>query len=336
MYPHSFQDNRSVVPNEIPETSTSHSGLPSAIETRQDVAGMSMMPIPFHRPDQDPTSLQSPTVYSDHYDHGHQVQGLLADHRLRQYPPSSSRVGLPLSQLQGGQLARSSTTPYNPPELYPSRYGNNGASVQTEVGSMNQTLPLYTLLPNNVDFLSTTRTSSEGHQSYPSDTVALGPRPHYYMQQGESTSQPSVPSTSGASNGSLLPGGLQAELAEYAERHYSGQPCFYRCLIDRDGETCNTWIVGDRPYISKHLRSCHPSHPGNGYATCRWDGCPTVMKKDNLPRHIVTHLNIKWKCPHCREEFSRDDAVHRHLERVSSGMDQVAAIIHSGTNLPLD
>ena len=45
------------------------------------------------------------------------------------------------------------------------------------------------------------------------------------------------------------------------------------------------------------------------------------MKQENLSRHIVTHLGVKWKCPHCERLFSRDDAVHRHIERMLPGVD---------------
>lgn len=45
------------------------------------------------------------------------------------------------------------------------------------------------------------------------------------------------------------------------------------------------------------------------------------MKQENLSRHVVMHLGVKWKCPHCRRLFSRDDAVHRHIERMVPGMD---------------
>lgn len=54
------------------------------------------------------------------------------------------------------------------------------------------------------------------------------------------------------------------------------------------------------------------------------------MKQENLSRHVVMHLGVKWRCPHCQRLFSRDDAVHRHIERMAPGMDVTDAEVIPG------
>lgn len=120
---------------------------------------------------------------------------------------------------------------------------------------------------------------------------------------------------------------------EYAQHRYGNKRCFYQCRFDLLGSPCNKWIVGDRTRVLRHLRSHH--HLQTGPATpafCRWGECthPRPMKQENLSRHVVMHLGVKWRCPHCRRLFSRDDAVHRHIERMVPGMDVTDAEVVPG------
>lgn len=54
------------------------------------------------------------------------------------------------------------------------------------------------------------------------------------------------------------------------------------------------------------------------------------MKQENLSRHVVRHLGVKWKCSHCQCLFSRDDAVHRHIERMAPGVNVPEAEVVPG------
>jgi hypothetical protein len=113
---------------------------------------------------------------------------------------------------------------------------------------------------------------------------------------------------------------------EYAQRHYRGKPCFYQCRFDLNGSPCNKWVIGDRVRVAQHLRQHHRIQTDStGHASCLWDNCThsKPIKRENLARHVVMHLGVKWKCGHCSEMFSRDDAVQRHIERVLRGMGDV-------------
>lgn len=120
---------------------------------------------------------------------------------------------------------------------------------------------------------------------------------------------------------------------EYAQDRYGNKRCFYQCRFDLAGSPCNKWIVGDRTRVLRHLRNHHHLQTGPAMpACCRWEKCTHTrpMKQENLSRHVVMHLGVKWKCPHCRRLFSRDDAVHRHIERMVPGMDVTEAEVVPG------
>ncbi|KAF9234188.1 hypothetical protein BU15DRAFT_52920 [Melanogaster broomeanus] len=106
---------------------------------------------------------------------------------------------------------------------------------------------------------------------------------------------------------------------DHARLYYPRKACFYRCRFDLNGSPCNMWIIGERVRVARHLRHYHHIQSSSaGRAFCGWDNCThrKPMKRENLPRHVVMHLGVKWRCHHCMEMFSRDDAVQRHIERV--------------------
>lgn len=116
----------------------------------------------------------------------------------------------------------------------------------------------------------------------------------------------------------------------HAERRFPNKRCFYQCRFDLDGRPCSKWLIGDRVRISQHLRRYHNVQSAvTGHARCFWENCSNTkaMKRENLARHVVTHLGVKWRCPHCGVEFSRDDAVHRHLEREAPGMGEIPEVV---------
>ncbi|KAG9312288.1 hypothetical protein JVU11DRAFT_7594 [Chiua virens] len=124
----------------------------------------------------------------------------------------------------------------------------------------------------------------------------------------------------------------QADI-DFVRRRYSNKRCFYQCRFDLAGSPCNQWIVGDRTRVLRHLRNHHHLQTGPALpAVCRWEKCThsRPMKQENLSRHVVMHLGVKWKCPHCKRLFSRDDAVHRHIERMAPDMDVTDAEVVPG------
>ncbi|KAJ7111304.1 hypothetical protein C8R44DRAFT_742429 [Mycena epipterygia] len=70
--------------------------------------------------------------------------------------------------------------------------------------------------------------------------------------------------------------------------------------------------------LRSHLRDVH-SLPMSGESVdvqCAWGGCTSeLMRNDSLVKHIHsgTHLAISVRCPTCRCELARPDALRRHL-----------------------
>lgn len=100
------------------------------------------------------------------------------------------------------------------------------------------------------------------------------------------------------------------------ERGHNGQPS-YRCRWNVDQAQCNSDITGSRRCIERHLRDFHNVEKDISEVICLWEGCKKQpMKRENLARHLRTHMGIQHICPHCGKKYSREDAVRRHLDHV--------------------
>lgn len=90
------------------------------------------------------------------------------------------------------------------------------------------------------------------------------------------------------------------------------------CRWDTDNTSCPSSVTGSRAGIESHLGAYHRVGDDVRTVTCLWEGCTRTrpMRRENLARHVMTHMNIRWECPECKKLFSRSDAVQRHVERV--------------------
>ncbi|KAI6145439.1 hypothetical protein BKA82DRAFT_995540 [Pisolithus tinctorius] len=90
------------------------------------------------------------------------------------------------------------------------------------------------------------------------------------------------------------------------------------CRWDTDNASCSSSVTGSRAEIENHLRAYHRVRDDVRTVICLWEGCVRTrpLRRENLARHVMTHMNIRWECPECKKLFSRSDAVQRHVERV--------------------
>ncbi|KAG1742504.1 hypothetical protein EDB19DRAFT_1592701, partial [Suillus lakei] len=87
-------------------------------------------------------------------------------------------------------------------------------------------------------------------------------------------------------------------------------PCYWK--------GCTMHIGVEHKQITRHLQQYHgintsATSEDTQQITCLWKGCPNSrMKPGNLPRHILSHLGVRWRCSTCQAPLSREDAFRRH------------------------
>ncbi|KAG8213150.1 hypothetical protein J3R82DRAFT_11557 [Butyriboletus roseoflavus] len=82
---------------------------------------------------------------------------------------------------------------------------------------------------------------------------------------------------------------------------------------------CNQHIQGHD--FSEHLRADHGVvGPDKAQLRCRWVNCFAEMKKESLTRHVQEkHLELRFSCPSCSEQFTRNYTMQNHVLRKHSG-----------------
>lgn len=105
------------------------------------------------------------------------------------------------------------------------------------------------------------------------------------------------------------------------DRGYNDHPCRWVT----NNAPCPYSVSRSRLGIESHLRAYHQVSDDGRPVVCRWEGCAKrrPLKRENLARHLLTHVNVKWECPECKKLFARSDSVQRHRRRVcpSKGRD---------------
>lgn len=96
--------------------------------------------------------------------------------------------------------------------------------------------------------------------------------------------------------------------------HYLNSP------PDRQPHLCG-WIDGqvvcNQPFlpdeVSSHLRRHGVTGNDKTKIRCCWLQCGTVMNKESMSRHVLEiHLELKYKCPVCEVQFSRNESMMKH------------------------
>jgi hypothetical protein len=82
-------------------------------------------------------------------------------------------------------------------------------------------------------------------------------------------------------------------------------------------EPCGVWVEGDLKDVATHLRKYHGvvGHSGDT-VICRWLGCFEQRKLCSMPRHVMTHLRVKFACSNCGRPFAREDCARAHCRAV--------------------
>ncbi|KAF9223614.1 hypothetical protein BS17DRAFT_780898 [Gyrodon lividus] len=90
---------------------------------------------------------------------------------------------------------------------------------------------------------------------------------------------------------------------------------YYCCGWTAGQSICNAAVPG--PEFAEHLRVYHGvTGPDKTKLRCYWTGCGSIMNKESVVRHVQEmHLNWKYACPVCSEEFSRNNTMTNHWKK---------------------
>jgi len=77
---------------------------------------------------------------------------------------------------------------------------------------------------------------------------------------------------------------------------------------------CGVFLEGTHTAISAHLRRHGiPASPDDNNISCPWGSCSKTIKRDSLPRHILTHMGVKARCSMCGLVRFRCDVIRAHI-----------------------
>ncbi|KAI6100579.1 hypothetical protein F5141DRAFT_1139603 [Pisolithus sp. B1] len=160
---------------------------------------------------------------------------------------------------------------------------------------------------------STPPTGSDAYVDHSQHTSNLGLRETYYPPRPPAYFTPSV--SSPAYRYQPSPGIGDIGRSEPVQDRRSNN---HSCRWSAGNRPCPYSVPRNRLGIEGHLRAYHRVSDNDRLVVCLWEGCPRTrpLKRENLARHLMTHMNVKWECPECKKLFARSDAVQRHLRRV--------------------
>lgn len=102
-----------------------------------------------------------------------------------------------------------------------------------------------------------------------------------------------------------------------AERDPNTRLIVYQCKWAEDEKPCYQWIEGSPREIRTHLRIHHGVQgQAKDQTRCRWLPCVEERKIGSIPRHVMTHLRIAFRCSICRAVFAREDCIQAHRREV--------------------
>lgn len=102
-------------------------------------------------------------------------------------------------------------------------------------------------------------------------------------------------------------------LCNYATLLNLPQNRSYRCCWVIGPALCGLSVPGSE--FPDHLRSHHGvTGSEKTPVMCCWDGCFMEMNRESLVRHVnERHLELKYACPNCFEQFTRPYTMHNHM-----------------------
>ncbi|KAF8134876.1 hypothetical protein EV363DRAFT_1294636 [Boletus edulis] len=110
-----------------------------------------------------------------------------------------------------------------------------------------------------------------------------------------------------------------AKLCELAPIANNPQHRPYVCLWVTNGGVCNLHFQASE--FPEHLRSDHGVvGPEKAPFVCSWFGCFDEMQKESIIRHVnEQHLELRYECPICHEQFTRAHTVQKHVSERHQG-----------------
>lgn len=92
-------------------------------------------------------------------------------------------------------------------------------------------------------------------------------------------------------------------------------------MNDATHEVCSELVPAGRPPMLLHLNTAHDIRgPETTEVECMWvvlkSGyklpCGKKFQRRNIPRHIGTHLGLRFPCEQCEKSFTRSDSLRNH------------------------
>ncbi|KAF9228393.1 hypothetical protein BS17DRAFT_773634 [Gyrodon lividus] len=133
------------------------------------------------------------------------------------------------------------------------------------------------------------------------------------------------------------PAATSAGGAALLQGHSGGSVVDCRCLWKlQDGSPCQRLITGSHNDVVTHIRRTHGGLPSTRSAAlfrCHWGSCQKEIKSCNLPRHIIGHAGIRWRCSGCDVVLSRKDYAQRHIKKRKEACRNAIALLDSAADI---
>ncbi|KAL4071318.1 hypothetical protein V8B97DRAFT_450746 [Scleroderma yunnanense] len=103
----------------------------------------------------------------------------------------------------------------------------------------------------------------------------------------------------------------------------------YECRWDEHGNPCRKWVEGNAKEIRTHLRNYHAVNgPTKDPTQCKWSNCTDELKYGSIPRHIMTHLKVTFRCSICQLSFAREDCIQSHRKTIDKCANSENIVTH--------
>ncbi|KIJ61218.1 hypothetical protein HYDPIDRAFT_116202 [Hydnomerulius pinastri MD-312] len=112
---------------------------------------------------------------------------------------------------------------------------------------------------------------------------------------------------------------VDSDTVRRADHDRAAYVIVYQCQWDLNGSLCQMWVEGDDGEMHTHLREYHGvKGDTKDVLTCRWLGCAQERKLGSMPRHVMTHLKIRYGCSNCTRTVARGDYLRAHLRNIEA------------------
>ncbi|KIJ65893.1 hypothetical protein HYDPIDRAFT_109964 [Hydnomerulius pinastri MD-312] len=121
---------------------------------------------------------------------------------------------------------------------------------------------------------------------------------------------------------------VDPETVRRADRDRNIDVIVYQCQWDLRGTQCQMWVEGDVGEVLTHLRQYHGVEGRTKDAIiCSWRECAQEFKLGSMPRHVMTHLGVRFQCSNCKGDVAREDYLRAHFRKVEACSGANAVIV---------